>query len=85
MAYRTQASLYDVLSCRLQEQHLPGVLSLQLQLDCAALCDQVGARGDFDRLTGTALAASAAEVEELGLAEMRVSRGMRSAGRIQSA
>lgn len=59
--------------CRLEEHKLPGCCLLPLQQAYAALCDEVGARGDFDRLSCTSLSVSAAEVEELGLTEMRVS------------
>ena len=48
-------------------------MALPLQLDYAALCDEVGACGDFDRLAGACLAASTAEMQEMGLAEMLVS------------
>lgn len=46
---------------------------LPLQQDYAALCDEVGARGDFDKLTGVILAASTAAVHDMGLQEMMVS------------
>ena len=38
------------------------------------LCDEVGARGDFDRLSTSSLAASTATVEDMGLLEMLVSQ-----------
>jgi hypothetical protein len=58
---------------RLEEHSLPSSLVLPLQQDYAALCDEVGARGDFDRLTGVILAASTAAVHDMGLQEMMVS------------
>jgi hypothetical protein len=54
----------------LEEHKLPSSLVLPLQLDYAALCDEVGARGDADRLTGASLAASAAVAQDVGLDEM---------------
>jgi hypothetical protein len=64
------------MSCRLEEAGLPASMALPLQLDYAALCDEVGARGDFDRLSGANLGASTAAVHDLGLAEMMVSVGL---------
>jgi hypothetical protein len=58
---------------RLEEHSLPSSLVLPLQQDYAALCDEVGARGDFDKLTGAILAASTAAVHDMGLQEMMVS------------
>lgn len=60
-------------TCRLEQHRLPASLVLPLQLDYAALCDEVGACGDFDRLAGASLAASTAEMQDMGLAEMMVS------------
>lgn len=51
-------------------------MGLPLQLDYAALCDEVGARGDFDRLSGANLGVSTAAVHDLGLAEMMVGSGL---------
>jgi hypothetical protein len=62
-----------VYICRLEEHKLPGSLCLPLQLDFAALCDEVGACGDFDRLACTSLAVSTADMQEMGLSEMTVS------------
>lgn len=59
--------------CRLEEHKLPASLSLPLQLDFAALCNELGACGDFDRLACASLAISTAEMQEMGLSEMTVS------------
>jgi hypothetical protein len=58
--------------CRLEEQDMPVCLLLPLQLEYAALCDCVGARGDTDRLASAALGISSAVMQDLGLAEMMV-------------
>jgi hypothetical protein len=59
--------------CRLQSVARPGSLLLSLQLDCALQCEQLGARGEVDRLAGQALANSSSIVEQQGLHEMLVS------------
>jgi hypothetical protein len=59
--------------CRLQSIALPGSLLLSLQLDYVLLCEQLGARGEVDRLAGLVLANSSSTVEQQGLQEMLVS------------
>jgi hypothetical protein len=44
-----------------------------VQLDCAALCEEVRARGEVDRLAGCILAGSTDVVEQQGLTEALVS------------
>lgn len=51
---------------------MPAALVLPLQLDYADLCEEVGARGEVDRLAGLALATSSVEAEQQGLLEMMV-------------
>lgn len=62
-----------MLQYRLQSLAMPGSLLLSLQLDCVLLCEQLGARGEVDRLTNQALANSSSIVEQQGLQEMLVS------------
>lgn len=58
---------------RLQQLSLSGPLLLSLQLDCAVLCDELGARGEVDNMATAALATSSTVSEQAGLQEMLVS------------
>lgn len=60
--------------CRLQQLSLSNSLLLNLQLDCALLCDELGARGEVDSLAGAAMTTSNTLMEQAGLQEMLVSR-----------
>jgi hypothetical protein len=55
---------------------LSGPHLLSLQLDRALLCEQLGARGEVDRLAAQALATSSSIVEQQGLQQMLVRAGL---------